>query len=184
MSGNLDLWSSVEQTPPAQTKAITAERLKELLEYNPISGLFAWRKRSGRGSHAVIGSVAGNTNSKGYVQIKIDGTLYKAHRLAWRCMTGEWPVSNIDHINMVKDDNAWLNLREANNSQNGANRRAYNCNTTGMKGVTRRGNGLYRAQIKKNGVVKYLGDYATPEDAGAAYQKAALLVHGEFARAS
>ena len=105
------------------------------------------------------------------------------HRLAWLYMTGKWPVAQIDHINMVKNDNRWSNLREATKAQNKAN--SPGRSTCGFKGVyvvKKRGTIKYRAQLRSAGKLHDLGYYRTPEEANAAYAVAAERMHGEFAR--
>ena len=52
-------------------------------------------------------------------------------------MIGEWPNDEIDHVNMLRDDNRWENLRNANYTQNRANCKAYKNNKCGYKGVFR-----------------------------------------------
>jgi DNA-directed RNA polymerase specialized sigma24 family protein len=85
---------------------LTAARLRELLDYDPITGVFTWRSRPSR-----------------YRFIEIDGWTYKASRLAWLWMTGSWPKGQIDHANLKKDDDRWTNLREApSQSAQSANR--------------------------------------------------------------
>lgn len=76
---------------------ITAERLRELLEYDEDTGVF---KRKARTSNRIsIGDIAGSSDAKGYVCIRVGGKTYKAHRLAWLYVYGEWPTGEIDHIN-------------------------------------------------------------------------------------
>jgi hypothetical protein len=77
--------------------------------------------------------LAGKINSKGYRLIGVDGRWHKAHRLAWLYMTGSWPREQIDHINLIKNDNRFENLREATQTQNHANTRA---RRRGLKGIT------------------------------------------------
>lgn len=90
---------------------LTAERLREVLEYDPAIGVFRWLiKPCGQIS---IGDIAGCRHGEGYVQIRVIGRIYLAHRLAWLYMTGEWPISLIDHRNLDRSDNRWSNLREA-----------------------------------------------------------------------
>lgn len=153
---------------------ITLERLKEVLEYNPESGVWVWRASSRRGW---AGKVAGSISHWGYIEIRIDGRLYKAQRLAWLYMTGSWPRAGIDHKNLVQTDNRWVNLREATQSQNSANRRVHPKTKSGLKGVYP--NGL-RWEARISG--KYLGLFKTPEEAHAAYVVAAKARFGEFAR--
>src|SRR5690606_33021363 len=94
--------------PPRMEKTLTRERLAEVLDYDPTTGIFLWKKPTG--SRAVAGSVAGTVNLSGYIQIQIDGTIYYAHRLAWLWMTGSWPNNEIDHSEMNPADNRWSNL--------------------------------------------------------------------------
>jgi hypothetical protein len=80
--------------------------LRELLSYDPKTGMFTWRIRSARRVH--IGDVAGGVNGRGYLTIRVDGRQYLAHRLAFLHMTGSWPKKeHIDHINMDRADNRW-----------------------------------------------------------------------------
>jgi hypothetical protein len=162
---------------------LTQERLKELLTYDPATGVF--RNRIDRG-HVKAGAVAGNTHStKRYRYISIDSRRYFAHRLAWLYMTGEWPKDQIDHINCIRDDNSWSNLREATNSQNHANIGKRRDNKTGYKGVFRRKDtGKYSARIRINGVQVHLGHFGTAEEAAAIYAEAANVAFDDFARAS
>ena len=96
---------------------ITQKRLKEVLDYDPCSGLFTRKCKSkkqpfGKGSQKDIGSVCGTQDAKGYIGISIDGKRYAAHRLAWLYVTGCWPSDQIDHINRVKSDNRACNIRD------------------------------------------------------------------------
>ena len=96
-------------------------------------------------------------------------------------MTGEWGRPAIDHRDGNSTNNRWSNLRRATPSQNNANRRRPRHNTSGYKGVYFRW-GFWRACIKRNGRRIYLGVFATPEEAHAAYVAAARKLFGEFAR--
>jgi len=113
--------------------------------------------------------------------IGIDGHTYYAHRLAWLYVHGRWPKDKIDHHNTDKLTNRFSNLREASNSQNQMNQRLSAANTSGYKGVYRKGD-KYIAQLKKDGKHHYLGIHETPEAASAAYALAAKELFGEFAR--
>ncbi len=111
---------------------ITQAELKELLHYNPETGVFKWKKKTA--NCIEIGDMAGCLNSRGYLIICINSKNYYAHRLAWLYMTGEWPVQ-IDHINHIKDDNSWINLRETTSQENSKNRSLRKTNKSGVIGV-------------------------------------------------
>jgi len=126
--------------------------------------------------------VAGSLNGVGYIDIGIDGKIYRASRLAWLYMTGEWPQKTVDHENLLKIDNRWENLREAGASKNGANRRKLKNNTSGFKGVAVN-RGKWSASIRVGYKSIWLGRHDTPEEAHAAYMAAAKEHFGEFAHA-
>jgi hypothetical protein len=160
---------------------LTPSRLREVVHYDPSSGVFVWLiAPAGRFR---VGGVAGSRHSQGYRKIMIDRHSYLAHRLAWLWMTGKWPVAQIDHINLDKNDNHWSNLRLATNSQNCANRNAQRNNTSGFKGVYWHKLGRkWAAQIWVFGECIYLGLFDTAEEAHAAYNVSALKYFGEFSR--
>lgn len=154
---------------------ITQARVKELLEYNPLTGLFT-RKVTRPGS-ARVGSVAGGKTSTGYIRIKIDDVEYMAHRLVWLYVYGHFPSNQIDHINCIRNDNRLLNLRAVTYSENGQNqRKAQSDNKIGLLGVSLL-DGRWRASIRVNGKNIHLGKYPTPELAHAAYISAKRKLH-------
>lgn len=162
------------------------ERLKELLSYDPLTGVFLWKVDR---SNIKRGTLAGRYDKAGYIRIGIDGREYRAHRLAWLYMTGEWPEIFLDHRDMDKNNNAWSNLRLATKSQNAANIGPLKSNTSGIKGVSFHSGGAkggkpWQANITKNGKAMGLGIFATKEEARAAYAAAAERLFGEFARAA
>ncbi len=163
---------------------LTADRLRELLIYDPATGLFRWRvDRLGYRGNAYVkaGQAADHVEAAGYVVIRIDGKRYKAHRLAFLYMTGAFPPDFVDHINGHRADNRWQNLRPATRSQNGGNRGLNTRNKTGVKGVYPEGK-RYRAMIQMNGKQSRLGTFDTIAEAQAAYLKAANDAFGDFAR--
>lgn len=119
---------------------LTQERLKELLDYDPDTGLFTWRVNKGRGK---IGLTTGYTNNRGYSQIGIDGKFYISHRLAFLYMEGYFPENGIDHIDRDKLNNRWKNLREVSQLCNTRNRSIRIDNKTGVVGVR------WRSRAKK-----------------------------------
>lgn len=161
---------------------LTAERLRELLDYDPVNGTFTWRvNRNG----VRIGDRAGSlVDSRGYLRVGIDGREYSAHRLAWLYVHGEWPTQVIDHCNGDPSDNRIENLRDVSQQVNVQNQhRARSTNKCGLLGVRRQGKRWY-ARIMTNGRERHIGTFDTPEEAHAAYLavKAVLHVSGRSSR--
>lgn len=161
----------------ADEEALTAERLRELLDYSPETGEFRWRVD--RGGTAGAGSVAGYTDSKGYCSIRIEGNDYLAHRVAWKYVHGAGPARGIDHRNGIRNDNRIVNLREATQSENMENQRKARADSkTGLLGTSRKTHSnKFRAQIKINGRSKSIGLFKTAEEAHQAYLKAKRKLH-------
>ena len=154
---------------------LTAERLHELLHYSPETGIFTWRKDVS--PNRKRGSLAGSVNWKGYIVIRIDGSPYRGHQLAWVYINGRFPFGPIDHINTIKADNRICNLREATDRLNKENQiSAQSNNRNGLLGVAPTGN-RFRAQIGSYGKQYYLGTFDTPELAHAAYLVAKRKKH-------
>ena len=154
---------------------LTQERLKELLSYDPETGVFVRVKSSGP---AKIGAVAGTFHPAGYLHIQINGAKFLSHRLAWLYMIGAFPPDQIDHINRNKKDNRFVNLRAATHSENMHNQPKPKNNTSGFKGVAyHKQHKKWHASIRINNVLKHLGDFFTPEEAGAAYLAAQRIYH-------
>jgi hypothetical protein len=150
--------------------------LRSLLDYSPETGLFVWRLSNSNVSPA--GSLAGRSvNSDGYRQIVINRRFYKAHRLAWFYVHGVWP-DQIDHINGDRTDNRLCNLRNVTSLLNTHNQRKPHCNNrSGFLGVSKRADGRFQAEIRVSGKKRYLGAFATAEQAGAAYVSAKRQMH-------
>ncbi|MGE0110013.1 HNH endonuclease [Aquabacterium sp.] len=149
----------------------TRERLHELFVYDPDSGRLM-RRDTGK---EIVGC-----NNHGYLQVWADGALLLAHRIAWRVMTGEWPRM-LDHVNGVRTDNRFLNLRETNHSLNAQNyTKAMRTNKTGLLGVSvdkRSQVNQFRAAIRVSGAYIALGCFPTPDEAHSAYLKAKAVYH-------
>lgn len=95
---------------------INQDDLKRSLHYDPKTGDFT---RLVRASNMPAGSIAGSIQTRdGYVIIRVLGHRHTAHRLAWLYMTGTWPSGEIDHINRVRADNRWENLRDVSHMEN------------------------------------------------------------------
>jgi hypothetical protein len=160
--------------------SLTHARLRELLDYDPEMGRFTWRITD-RYIHK--GMIAGSLYRNGYRVIRVDRVPYTASRLVFFYMTGRWPMAQMDHINCNKDDNRWLNLREATAQQNAANRVRRKTRLSGFKGVQETPYGRFRAVIKVHDYSIHLGNFDTAEEAHTAYVEAARKHFGEFARA-
>lgn len=158
---------------------LTASRLREVLNYDPETGVFRWKMRR----KLRVGTIAGTDHIKGYRSIVIDREFYLAHRLAWLYVHGEWPTEQIDHINLDKKDNRIANLRLATNAQNHANKPLQSNNTSGVKGVVwDKARSKWIAQIKVGGKNIHCGRYVDFDEACAVRAEAMQQYHGEFAR--
>lgn len=142
---------------------LTQARLKELVHYNPDTGVF-------------MGGLT-SRHTKGYVTIFLDGKRYFAHRLAVLYMTGVFPKEDTDHHNGDPADNRWSNISPRSYCENQQNRGGpQKNNKLGVLGVRRLG-GRFMAQIRANRKYHYLGLFKTPEEAHAAYIKAKADLH-------
>lgn len=109
--------------------------------------------------------------------------LLKEHHIAWLFMTGEWPaVNSVDHINRVRDDNRWGNLRHAPTiTDQRANTKRRSDNSSGFRGVSwDRTLSRWRARIIVRGKIKHLGVFVDKMKAAEAYAAAARTLFGEF----
>ena len=125
---------------------ITQEYARECLNYDPETGIFRWKKRpihhfpsthsANQSNSHFEDKQAGSIDKIGYLVIVLSQKRHKAHRLAWLMINGNMPKSCIDHVNGVKTDNRFMNLREATVSQNSRNSKLRSSNSSGHKGVT------------------------------------------------
>lgn len=168
--------------PKKRPPDIPLEEFKQHVSYDPSTGVFTRLMRT-TFSRCKVGAKAGTLNGWGYIDVGVFGRKFRAHRLAWFYMTGAWPAKQIDHINGDRSDNRFTNLRLATPTENRANARNRVNSKSGLKGafLVR---GKWRSQIKKDGVTRSLGVFATAEEAHAAYVAAAKDAFGEFARAA
>ena len=143
--------------------ALTAKRLKKILVYSKTTGKFRFLGKNGW--------IEGWKHPKGYRSIKIDGTLYLAHRLAWLYVVGKWP-HQIDHKNRKPHDNRFSNLRECTSSQNNHNRGMFKNNSSGFSGVSWRSRDRkWIAYVRINNKLIRLGLFANKRQAAQARNK-------------
>ena len=160
--------------------SVTKARLHELLDYDPGTGAFTWRKAPGKRTE-LVGRTAG-FDSHGYVFLSIDYQKYPAHRVAWFYVYGRWPRDEIDHINRIRSDNRIVNLREATHHQNTCNGPPRRTSKSGLIGVSwDSGTGQWRAHITVAGRTRHLGRFDSITEATVARQAAARAQFGDFA---
>jgi len=149
-----------------------AEELWDLFDYKPLTGQLVRRRTQGR---MKAGEIAGAITANGYLKVAVNNKQYYVHRLVYMWVTGNDPCDlDMDHINADRTNNRFWNLRTCTRTENNFNRKAI--------GYVRVGKRYYARICVGNRQVVSLGGYATPQEAEAAYKKAALELHGEFAR--
>lgn len=156
---------------------LTKERLDALLRYEPETGKFFWRVKRGPRS---AGAEAGCIGVAGYIEIRVDGTLYYGHRLATLAVTGQHPSNVVDHINGVRADNRWRNLRQLDTARNNQNQReATRVSSTGALGVfkAQKKTKCYRVAVMLDRVQHHVGYFTDVETAKEAYAVAKRRLH-------
>lgn len=159
----------------AFSTGLSQERLRELLHYDPLTGIFVWRQTYH--SKAKEGDVAGSWSGT-YFRINIGGISYYLHVLAWFYVYGVWRL--VDHKDRDTSNNTLDNLREATKQQNLWNQGVRCTNLLGVKGVQKRGR-RFRAYITVDYQTLHIGTYDTLEEAIYARTSAAKRHLGEFA---
>jgi hypothetical protein len=158
---------------------INFERVDALLSYDPETGILRWKvSRQGRGCRA--GAEVGSSDKDGYLNVMLDGKVYKAHRLAHLLMTGHWPERNPEHENRIKSDNRWENIKDLarNQSENMGNQGPHMNNTSGLKGVSwdkQKRKWMSRIRVRRPIPLGYFTDLRL---AGLTYDAAAKLAWG------
>lgn len=150
---------------------LTQERLKQLVTYDPTTGLLTCAINR-KGSRNKVGDVLGSATRNGHLEVQLDGQKHYIHRLAFLYMMGAMPRGVVDHINRNGSDNRWDNLRDVTQNENTHNQtRLAENNSTGFVGVHRWGE-KYRAKINIGKKQMHLGTYDDPAVAAAAYTQA------------
>lgn len=169
---------------------ITALRLRELLDYDPMTGIFTWRRQK-QGLTSANGprnrwanKRAGAMTVQGYYIVSVDNERLRTCRLAWLYMTGQWPSEHIDHINGNPADDRWSNLRECSRSENMSNAKLLRLNnTSGARGVSwNKRLGKWHARVSFERQLHHCGYFDTFEEAVAARDAKAVQIHGAFAQ--
>jgi len=147
---------------------LDSKRLKEILDYNPETGIFTWKKHR---KSTKIGHVAGYKRPDGYIRIMINNKSFLAHRLAWLYIHQEWPKGIIDHKNNIRHDNFLSNLRDTNQAINLQNQsKASSRNKSGFLGVSwSKTMNKWQSQICANRTIYHLGYFKSPEEAHTVY---------------
>jgi hypothetical protein len=159
-------------------RGLSAERARDLLSYDPTTGLLTWRVKP---LYRPIkpGDVAGHVMKRGYLTVTIAGQAYYGHRLCWLIHHGEWPDRELDHVNGVRTDNRIENLRPATRSQNSQNRGATaKRNKSGLLGVAWDEQAQkWQVKLTLNGKVTWVGRYSDKGQAAEAYREAKTRLH-------
>lgn len=145
---------------------LTQKLLKKILKYDKNTGIFTWKET--RNINAKNGSIAGSSNTYGYISITINYISYRAHRLAFLYMTGSLPPENmhVDHINHIRDCNSWANLRLVTKFENARNQALQKRTISGIMGVSKTIYGTWKVEIKIPNTTKYFQKYyKTKEEA-------------------
>lgn len=168
-------------------KLVTADRLRELLDYNPITGIFVWKRARGLNLVGVragcITPRGGQCLNKFYYKIGVDNHRYYSHVLAYLWMTGKYPEKELDHEDGNGLNNKWSNLRLSEHAENGRHRNDLNRNnSSGYAGVSyHTGAKKWRARIMVDGKEIHIGFFNSKEDAAVARREKAVELHGCFA---
>lgn len=158
-------------------KELTQEQLFSQLSYDKETGIF--KRKEDRNWFCSRGDTAGYVTTTGHRVIRVLGTKYRAHRLAWLYVYGKNPTLLIDHRDGDGDNNSISNLRLATHSQNAFNTGLPKINTSGHKGIYKVGK-LWLAQAKLKGKTYKLGKFSDKVSAAEAYRAFARENHGEF----
>ena len=153
--------------------SITADTLKEYVNYDPDTGVFNRIKPASKFSNK-LGVL--DRNDCGYIRFVVCGHKDFGHRWAFLYMTGSFPDDMVDHINHNKLDNRWENLRPVTNQENQRNMKVPKDNTSGVVGVYwHKPAKRWLASIRVDNRLVHLGSFASFSDAVDARKNAEVL---------
>ena len=155
---------------------ITQEKLKELFNYDPETGIFTRKIKTS--NRVKIGDIASWDNGNGYHRININGKQYYCHRLAWLYINGHIE-KNIDHINGLRNDNRIKNLRQSESYQNNQNLKiCHKDNSSGFLGVSfDKTCNKFVSKIQIKGKSKTIGYFNTALEAHEKYLEEKRAIH-------
>lgn len=154
---------------------LTASRLREVVHYDPATGLFTNRAPRKK---IRVGDLAGTVDvESGYVALGIDRKRHYGHRLAFLYMTGAFPVGQADHINGDRSDNRWANLRDVPRQTNQQNKRKASISSTCKLLGAYRKRDKWESKIRTPEGVVRLGVFDTAQAAHDAYILAKRKFH-------
>lgn len=156
--------------------SLSQSYLHEFYDYDPATGEMRIARHIPHSRTAVGAMVGQHLDQDGYHQVKMRRRTLLLHRVVWTYMTGEEPPPIIDHINRVKTDNRWENLRAATNTLNQENQGLRSTNTSGFKGSHFNAkSGKWHATIRIDGSKRFIGAYPTAHEAAIVYAVAAHM---------
>ena len=152
----------------AKKPPITYEQAASEVSYEPNTGRFI---------RASTGRETGTKTCYGYIQVNVAKRIVRANRLAVLLQTGEWPVGVVDHINGVRDDNRWANLRDVSHAINAQNvKSASRRNKLGALGV-HQDRGKFKVVMTAYGRHHFVGRFSTLDEAKQAHAQAKQRLH-------
>lgn len=165
--------------------AAVERAITESFLYDSETGVVRWasygvrRRPSGQ---------AGYVRKDGYIDLHLTvggkNKRFKAHNVAWFLHYGSWPTRVLDHINRLKSDNRISNLRDVGAKTNSENIPLRRPASGGFVGTVQLKDGRYKSLISSDGKEFYLGVFATPQEAHAAYLGAKRILHKGFVPAA
>jgi hypothetical protein len=151
---------------------LTLDKLKKYYEYSPDTGVFT-SLRTGK----PMGGLSG-----GYIALTVEGQAIQAHRAAFLWMTGKLPEKDVDHINMVRNDNRWINLRECSRSANMLNISKHKDGVLPKNVFFRKDTNKFSVRLTTPEGYKSIGCFDNLELACLVAEEAREKYHGEYAR--